>query len=207
LVADRVTGAAKPTERAAALALQLLHRYGVITRDVAAAEGIPGGFSAVYDVLRAMEEAGRIRRGYFASGVAATQFAMPAALDTLRSLKSEPAEMEVVRLAAADPANPYGTLLKWPGGRAEPGRGPSRSVGAHVILINGSAAAWIGRGRQLLVWLPEDEPQRSAFAEAIASRLAADVALVDEINGAPAEEHALYAYLARAGSAMRRFRG
>ncbi|MDQ3171865.1 MAG: DEAD/DEAH box helicase [Acidobacteriota bacterium] len=205
LIADRLTGAAKPTERAAALANQLLQRYGIVTRDVAAAEGIAGGFSAVYDVLRAMEEAGRIRRGYFVSGVAATQFAMPAALETLRSLKHEPESPEVVLIAAADTANPYGTLLKWPGGRSEPGRGPTRSVGASVIMVNGSAAAWIGRGQQLLVWLPEDEPQRSTTAHAVAEALARAGVLVAEINGLPAEEHPLHAHLARSGSVVRRF--
>ena len=199
LVDDHLPGAAKPTERAAALAQQLLQRYGVITRDVAAAEGIPGGFSAVYDVLRAMEESGRIRRGYFVTGVAATQFAMPAALDTLRSLKHEPDAPEVVRMAAADPANPYGTLLKWPGGRSDPGRGPTRAAGAMVVLVNGDAAAWIGRGRQLLVWLPQDEPQHSAAAAAVASELAAMGLLVNEINGAPAADHPLARHLERAG--------
>ena len=110
------SGAAQvsPTESATALAQQLLARYGVLTREVAAAEGITGGFSAVYDVLKALEDAGRIRRGYFASGVGATQFALPAALDLLRSLKDQPEEPEVVVLAATDPANPYGTILPWP---------------------------------------------------------------------------------------------
>ena len=103
-----------PTESATALAQQLLARYGVLTREVAAAENISGGFSAVYDVLKALEDAGRIRRGYFASGVGATQFALPAALDLLRSLKDTPEEPEVVVLAATDPANPYGTILRWP---------------------------------------------------------------------------------------------
>ncbi len=106
------------TESATALAQQLLARYGVLTREVAAAEGITGGFSAVYDVLKALEDAGRIRRGYFASGVGATQFALPAALDLLRSLKDQPEEPEVVLLAATDPANPYGTILPLAGAAA-----------------------------------------------------------------------------------------
>jgi len=199
MVADLITGAAKPTERAAALAQQLLQRYGVVTRDIAAAEGIPGGFSAVYDVLRAMEESGRIRRGYFVTGVAATQFAMPAALDTLRSLKHEPDTPEVVRIAAADPANPYGTLLRWPGERTEPGRGPTRTAGAFVILVNGEATAWIGRGRQLLVWLPQDEPQLSATASAVASELASMGLLIAEINGRPAVDHPIARHLEQHG--------
>ena len=92
------------TEAATALAQQLLARYGVLTREVAAVENIAGGFSAVYNILKALEDAGRIRRGYFASEVGATQFALPAALDLLRSLKDMPEEPEVVVLAATDPA-------------------------------------------------------------------------------------------------------
>jgi ATP-dependent Lhr-like helicase len=96
------------------MAQQLLNRYGVVTREVAGAEGIAGGFGAVYDVLKALEDAGRIRRGYFVGGVGATQFALPAALDLMRSLRGEPDTPEVLTLAATDPANPYGTTLTWP---------------------------------------------------------------------------------------------
>ena len=89
-------------------------RYGVLTREVAGAEGIYGGFSAVYNVLKAMEDAGRIRRGYFVAEVGATQFALPAALELMRSLRETPDEPETLVLSATDPANPYGTMLKWP---------------------------------------------------------------------------------------------
>ncbi len=104
------------TEASHALALQLLHRYGVLLRESVAAENVPGGFSAVYDVLKALEESGRIRRGYFVAGLGATQFALPAAVDLLRQLRSEPPaeKPEFVQLAATDPANPYGSVLRWP---------------------------------------------------------------------------------------------
>jgi ATP-dependent Lhr-like helicase len=106
----------------------------------------------------------------------------------------------VVRLAAADTANPYGTLLKWPASAtAAAGRGPARAVGATVILVNGDAAAWIGRGRQLLVWLPQDEPQHSATAAAVAAELASLGLLIAEINGLPAADHPLARHLERAG--------
>ncbi len=95
----------------------------MLTREVAGAEGMFGGFGAVYDVLKALEDAGRIRRGYFVGGVGATQFALPAALDLLRSLTTMPDEPEVVVLAATDPANPYGAILKWP---PQAGRGRRR---------------------------------------------------------------------------------
>ena len=190
------------TEAATALAQQLLARYGVLTREVAAAEGIAGGFSAVYDVLKALEDAGRIRRGYFASGVGATQFALPAALDLMRSLKEPPEEPEVVLLAATDPANPYGTILQWPEqppaeGR---GRGPTRSAGSVVVMVNGALAAYISRGaRQLLAFLPEDEPAQSMTGRAVAKALARMGLLVQEINGSPAAEHPLAAHLIEAG--------
>jgi ATP-dependent Lhr-like helicase len=192
----------------------------VLTREVAAAENIAGGFSAVYDVLKAMEDAGRIRRGCFVSGVGANQFAVPAALDLLRSLKDPPQEAEVVVLPAADPGNPYGTILPWPAplpadaadatastGSGQ-GRAPTRTVGATVILVNGALAAYISRGaRQLTVFLPEDEPSRSTTARALAARLAllardpdAGIALlIGEINGTPSSDHPLAPYLVEAG--------
>jgi ATP-dependent Lhr-like helicase len=209
LVSDRMVGSVSSTEATTALAQQLLTRYGVLTREVAAAEGVTGGFSGVYQVLKALEDAGRIRRGYFASGVGATQFALPAALDLLRSLKDTPDEPEAVAISATDPANPFGTILKWPDAAvAEGGRGPTRTAGSLVILVNGALAAYISRGaRQLLVFLPEDEPGRSSTARALAARLASLARaehnrlalLIGEINGLPAAEHPLAPYLAEAG--------
>ena len=86
----------------------------------------------MYPVLKAMEESGRLRRGYFVAGLGATQFALPGAVDLLRSLRDEPDEAEVAVLAATDPANPYGATLKWPaasldGRGVRPGRGPTRT--------------------------------------------------------------------------------
>jgi ATP-dependent Lhr-like helicase len=236
LIEARLEPRPTPTEWSAAVAEQLLTRYGVVTREVAGAEGLPGRFSAVYDVLRAMEESGRIRRGYFVSGVGATQFARPAAVEMLRTFDAEPEDPEVLHLAATDPANPYGVLLPWPGNgkssgsdteydsdqrsdttdirRLTPisppiGRGPIRAVGASVILVNGTLAAYIGRGgRQLSVFLPEDEPPRSTTGRAVAERLATLAQqgegreggmLITEIDGVPAREHPLAPFLTDAG--------
>ena len=160
-----------PTQRAMALAEQLLARHGVLTRDAVAAEEVPGGFAAVYPVLRSLEEAGRVRRGYFVSGLGGSQFAHPGALDRLRALREpDPEAPASAVLAATDPANPYGAALPWP--RAEAAR-PMRAAGAHVALVDGRLAAWIGKGeREVRVFLPEDEPARSALARALAEALA-----------------------------------
>ncbi len=207
LVTERIVTKVTATEAATSLAQQLLSRYGVLTREVAAAEGIGGGFSAVYDILKALEDAGRIRRGYFVASVAATQFALPAALELLRSLRDQPDNPEALLLAATDPANPYGTMLAWPAA-TDGGSRPTRTVGSLVVMVNGMLAGYLSRGgRQLLVFLPEDEPVRSMVGRALATRLAAvargeDVRaglLVSEVNGVPVAEHPVAPFLVDAG--------
>jgi ATP-dependent Lhr-like helicase len=89
-------GATDATLKAHALAQSLLDRYGILTKGAVAAERIPGGFSTVYPVLRAMEDAGRTRRGYFVEGLGAAQFAIPGAVDRMRALAQPPS-------AAPDP--------------------------------------------------------------------------------------------------------
>jgi hypothetical protein len=149
----------------------------------------------VYEVLKAMEDAGRIRRGYFVAGLGAAQFALPAALDLLRSMRDVPETPRTVVLAATDPANPYGAIVKWP----ETSSTVTRSVGARVIMVDGSLAAYLRRSeRELVLWLPEAEPQRSQFAREVARMLlhlavsreeARRGMLLAEINGEPAVAH------------------
>jgi ATP-dependent Lhr-like helicase len=183
------------TEWSAASAQQLLTRHGIVTRETVSSESVAGGFSAVYQVLKAMEDAGRIRRGYFVAGLGAAQFALPAALDLLRSMREVPETPRTVVLAATDPANPYGAIVKWP----ETPSIITRSVGPRVILVNGALAGYLTRGeRELLLFLPEAEPQRSQFAHEVARMLlhlavSRDEArrgmLLAEINGEPAVAH------------------
>ena len=191
------------TKRANAIAHQLLARYGVVTREAPALENIFGGFSAVYPILKALEEAGRIRRGYFVAGLGATQFATGGAIDLLRALRVEPEETESVMLAATDPANPYGAIVKWPESKWT----LSRSVGAQVILVNGLMACYISRGeKQLIVFLPDDEPVRTHVARAVAQRLAALVTdgprramLITEVNDEPVGRHGIAPFLVEEG--------
>ncbi|HVT02860.1 MAG TPA: DEAD/DEAH box helicase [Thermoanaerobaculia bacterium] len=159
------------TERRSSLAHQLLARYGVVSREAVMYEALPGGFSGVYDVFKYLEEAGKIRRGFFVAGLAATQFAQPGAVDILRSLRDDPQKPETVLLAATDPANSYGSIFKWP--ETVAGRSMQRVVGASVILVNGALAAYLYRGeKQLLLFLPDEEPARSLVAREVARILA-----------------------------------
>jgi ATP-dependent Lhr-like helicase len=207
------------TERSHALAVQLLNRYGVLLREAVAAENVPGGFGAVYDVLKRMEESGRIRRGYFVAGLGATQFALPAAVDLLRNLRTAPPDErpEFVQLAAADPANPYGSVLRWPelpvaGEDAESApRVLTRAAYAEVILRNGRLVAWLRRANpNLLVFLPGEEPERSQTAVGLAHFLCAQGrqrmrasshggALITTINGQPVAASFMARFLMDAG--------
>ena len=207
------------TEASHALALQLLNRYGVLTREAVGAENIPGGFSAVYDVLKALEEGGRIRRGYFVAGLGATQFALPAAVDLLRQLRTEPPaeKPEFIQLAATDTANPYGSVLRWPDlpvmdedAESAP-RILTRAVYAEVILRNGQLVAWLRRNNpNLLVFLPADEPERSQVSAGLAHFLSArgqdrmrlsshQGVLITTINGQPVAAHPMMRFLMDAG--------
>ncbi|NNC93699.1 MAG: DEAD/DEAH box helicase [Acidimicrobiia bacterium] len=150
LVSSLIEGPIDPTTRAKALADQLLERTGILTRDVVAAEGIAGGFSAIYPVLRALEDAGRVRRGYFVEGLGGAQFATPGSVDRLR----QPSDGEPLLLAAADPANPYGAAVGWPD---SPVGRPSRSAGAYVITVGGDLAVFVERGGRRVLTFTEDE--------------------------------------------------
>jgi len=204
------------TERATAIAKAMLERYGVVLREAPHAEGLPGGFANVYDVYRALEDQGRVRRGYFVAERGATQFALPGAEDRLRSQRPDDEEPRTLVLAATDPANPWGSLLPWPRvavpgsagtstddapARVEataPGRSPQRAPGAHVILHDGRLLAWIARGGQnIATFLPSDEPEASRTAEALAralvgiARRRARAAMLVTIDGLPALESPL----------------
>jgi ATP-dependent helicase Lhr and Lhr-like helicase len=159
--------AVAPTERLHAQALALLERHGVLTREAVASEGLEGGFSGVYPVLRALEEAGRIRRGYFVDGLGAAQFALAGALDRLRAVRDGEdgnAAPSVHVLAAADPANPYGAALGWPR-RGDDDRRPfQRAAGAYVVLVDGIAALYLERGGSTVQTLPAAEDPNVAEA-------------------------------------------
>ncbi|WP_328291986.1 ATP-dependent helicase [Kineococcus sp. NBC_00420] len=177
---------ADATVRAHASAEVLLDRHGVLTRGAVASERVPGGFSAVYRVLAAFEEAGRARRGYFVEGLGASQFATTGAVDRLRDSArpvggSSPSQRRDARkdvgpgavvLAATDPANPYGAALPWPE-RPEvtagaTGHRPGRKAGALVVVVDGDLVLYVERGgRSVLSWTQELEALQPA-ADALA---------------------------------------
>jgi ATP-dependent helicase Lhr and Lhr-like helicase len=150
-----------PTEREHATALALLDRQGIVSRDGVAGEAVEGGFAGVYPVLRALEESGRIRRGYFVDGLGAAQFALSGAIERLRTVR-DPARSADERLAyllaAADPANLYGAAIPWPRRDEDDRRPLQRAAGAYVVLVDGAAALYLDRGgASIQVLAPADD--------------------------------------------------
>ena len=157
LVAPLLAPAAHPTEASHAQALQMVERYGVITREAVLAEGIAGGFTSVYGVLKVLEERGQVRRGYFVDGLGAAQFAVPGAVDRLRAARETPDPLlhpedvpDPIVLTTTDPAQPYGGALDWPD---TPGR-PARNVSSLTVLRAGEPLVWFDKRGHHLVTFP-----------------------------------------------------
>ena len=145
----------------------MLERYGIVTRETVRSEGVPGGFSTLYGELGNLELLGTARRGYFVEGLGGAQFALPGAVERLRSLPLEDGSWLV--LAATDPANPYGSALPWP--KPPSGRRPARAAGAFVLMRDGEATIYLERGGRGLLRLVPLEGE--LFAEAIEALAAA----------------------------------
>jgi len=198
LVAPLLLPRPTATETAHALALQLLERHGVLTREAVLAEGIEGGFAAIYPVLKALEERGHVRRGYFVAGLGAAQFALPGAVDRLRAARDS-AEDDIVPvvLAATDPAQPFGAALAWP----ESSGRPARAAGAFVVLVAGEPVAYLERGAHSVLTFAgaTEHPQ---WAEGLA-RLAKDGRVkkleITRIDGGPPSESVAADHLRAAG--------
>jgi ATP-dependent Lhr-like helicase len=184
-----------------ALAELLLERQGIVTRDGVRAEGIPGGYGAVYGELKALETLGLCRRGYFVEGLGGAQFALGGAVERLRELRpKEGEELDALVLAAADPAQPYGAALPWPkraGGRA------ARVAGAQVVLLGGEPALFVERGGRSIIALrePDEEwlrPTLAALVEHVKTQRGKRLA-VERFDGEPVGETELMPLLLEAG--------
>ena len=89
----------------------LLQRYGVVFRDLLVREAILPKWRELQIAFRRLEERGEIRGGRFVDGFLGEQYALPVAVDSLRtSKKTEPCG-ETLTLSAADPLNLVGILV------------------------------------------------------------------------------------------------
>jgi len=184
-----------------ALAELLLERQGIVTRDGVRAEGIQGGYGAVYGELKALETLGLCRRGYFVEGLGGAQFALGGAVERLRELRPrDDDEPEALVLAAADPAQPYGAVLPWP---KRAGARAARVAGAYVVLLGGEPALFVERGGRSLVPLrePDEAWLRTALAALVdhARRFTRKRLAVERFDGEPVGESGFLPLLVEAG--------
>ena len=185
------------TVQAVALVESLLDRYGVVTRDIALAAGVPGGLSMLYPVLKAMEEAGDLARGMFVEGMGPAQFAQRETVEALRAFAqptdaSAPASL--VALPADDPACLFGAGIPWPdvawdaAGEAPAADSalvaarPSRREGALVVVADGAPVLWAAPRLKSLLAFSADEK----LLEAAVAALVASVRAALKREGAPA---------------------
>ena len=190
--------AAPPDRRA--LAELLLERQGIVTRDGVRAEGIPGGYGAVYAELRALETLGLCRRGYFVEGLGGAQFALGGAVERLRELRERPEGADALVLSAADPAQPYGAALAWP---KRAGARAARVAGAYVVMLGGEAALYVERGGRSLTPLRDpDEGWLRPALDALVGHVRAGRSkrlAVERFDGEPVVESAAMPLLVEAG--------
>jgi ATP-dependent helicase Lhr and Lhr-like helicase len=164
----------------------MLERYGIVTRETVLAEGVPGGFASLYGELANLEMLGTARRGYFVEGLGGAQFALPGAVERLRSLPRAEGDLQI--LAATDPANPYGATLSWP--RREGGRRPARTAGAYVLLRDGAPFLYVERGGRGILRLAEVEGEELIAAVAHLAEAARNGVIpklsIERVDGEPA---------------------
>ncbi len=202
LVSELLLDRPSDTECAMARANMLLERYGVASREGSAAEGLPGGFSSVYPVLREMEERGQARRGWFVEGLSGAQFARPGTVDRLRDSREGDGEVRV--LAVTDPANPWGTLLEWPASGDAKGK-PRRVAGAVVVMVDGNPVLYVGKGsKRVLTFGPaRDEDTLRAALDAWCGREGSyKTTKIEKIDGVPAQDCEWTAAFVRSGFAV-----
>ncbi|MGE5592000.1 MAG: DEAD/DEAH box helicase [Bacillota bacterium] len=159
-------GGAPPERTAVAWAEQLLARHGLVTREVAEADSAAVPWPTILTVLKEMEMAGRVRRGYFVHGLSGLQFALPEAVERLRRVRSE--EGTVTLTFACDPATLWGTVLPERDGAPRLSRIPGQFLvcrGGRPLLVGE------GMGRRLVPVRPLAEADLNLAVSALPSLL------------------------------------
>ncbi len=170
------TGDAAAFDQVREMAVLLLARNGILTREMLALESLPVSWQTLAFALRRMEYAGLIRRGYFVRALSGEQYALPEALEMLRAARTlNMAGEPPIALSAADPANPYGVLL--------PGCGVTREA-ANLIVVRGGRFV-LGLAARALVGA--EDLDDATFAAALTALMALRPRLtIESIDGVAA---------------------
>ena len=180
---DELRGSSQDADRQRTVRLvheeqAILDRYGLLAPVLSEVRSLPGGFSALYQVCRRMEEAGQLTRGVIVDGFGGAQFAPREVIDQLRDFQegernddgeggSKQRPPEPVVMDVTDPANLYGTALAWPTTSGDAGGRPIRRMGNLLVQNRGRALVYAApKGHHLLVFgQPERGLLEAAFAQ------------------------------------------
>ncbi|HMA23603.1 MAG TPA: helicase-related protein [Gemmatimonadaceae bacterium] len=182
------------------IARQWLDRYGIVAREMWRRERPVIAWRAIYRELKRLEFRGEVRRGYFVRGLSGAQFALPEAVEILRSVASSE-DASPVAMMVTDPANVF--TLPMP---QDPSRDPfvrSRGRGTLLVTIAGRVVL-LGerRGARVVVRPQSSDDEVKLAAEALATHFAArsrrDV-IIEMIDGTAAPASPYAAAFQRAG--------
>jgi ATP-dependent Lhr-like helicase len=180
---------ANASDRVRAVADVLLARHGILTREMLALEQFEIGWRELSIVLRRMEYAGLIRRGWFVRALSGEQYATPEALQLLGEVRAAAIPDDgLTVMSALDPANPYGVIL--------PGCGVMREAVNLLVAHRGRVILGLS-GHGLVVPERLDAgPLRAGLAILLRMR---PKLTIDTIDGSPALESEQVGLLAAMG--------
>src|SRR6185437_17087593 len=159
---------------------------GVVSREIWRRERPTIAWRAIYRELKRLEFRGDVRRGYFVRGLSGAQFALPDAVELLRS--GPDPDAPAVVMTASDPANVHVLPMA-----QDPARDPfarPRGASALIVTVDGIAVMLAERRGLRITVRPDaagDTIQRAgaALVTHLARRAAVDL-VIETIDGHPA---------------------
>jgi ATP-dependent Lhr-like helicase len=153
-------------------ASRLLHRYGIVARELAQADLLLPPWRVLYEVLSRMELAGEVRRGYFVEGLSGAQFALPEAARQLQESAAPSSNAPAILLHSLDPANLYGSGAPFDIPLLDGGtRSFLRRPGNWLVLCAGRPVLLIEQQGCRLTALPSASAEQVAAAVKLLPRL------------------------------------
>ena len=158
---EPVSGSDRSREPDEARAFQLLHRYGIVFPDLLAREPAAPSWRVLVRIYRRAEARGEIRGGRFVTGFIGEQFALPEAVEMMRSTRKAEDDGRLTIVSACDPLNLAGILSPGPRVPALPG---------NRVVYRGGVPIAAAIGGQLELRTETDPPTRTRISRSLGLR-------------------------------------
>ena len=146
-------------------AIQLLHRYGIVFPEVLAREALAPRWRDLLRTHRRAEARGEVRSGRFVAGFVGEQFALPEAVEMLRSVRKAEPDGRLIAISACDPLNLAGMLTPGPRVPAVPDNRVVFRDGVPIASLQGGRLQWYIEAddttRAAVIGLLEERPSRA----------------------------------------------